>query len=207
MVETVGSTFGDYMAQTTTSNPITWAEAFPIVNGLTTKQIASWDPTSMDLQLNTSTFPVSTQLCAGSSNPANCVGWEQFLYIPGGLLIEFWLLNYNNSCDAIGWQTYLPGGGTIDCYKNSDSAPTPFEPPTNLQNLTVMGQSGSTNDTAFFSSGNDSLYAEATTSLLGLNNGGWTSAEFNIFGFESGSQAVFNNGVVMVVQTLTNMKF
>jgi len=204
LIETVGGN-SDYMAQTTsTSNPITWAEgSFPIVNGLTTETDSILGPNKYGLQLNTNQFP-GPQLCQGASVPANCLGWQQFIYIPGGLQMEYWLLNYNNSCDAIGWQTYLPGGGTIDCYKNSDSAPTPFEPPTNLQNLTVMAQSGAS-DTAFFSSGNDSLYAQSATSVLGLNSGGWTAAEFNIFGYENSSQAVFNDGVVMVVQTLTNM--
>src|SRR5260370_23702765 len=57
------------------------------------------------LQLNTNTF--STVTCAGAANPGTCQGWEQFIYSSvtlGEILIQYWLLGYNNPCPA-GWNS------------------------------------------------------------------------------------------------------
>ena len=43
----------------------------------------------------------------------------------------------------------------------------------------------------------------STPTVLNLNNS-WTTAEFNVFGYNLGSNAQFNDNVVMVVQTSTN---
>ncbi len=202
--EVVGGHLGvgvDFEAKTGT--PISWAEgSFPIITGLTTETDSFQGTNKYTLQLNTNRLS-GTALCSGASVPANCRGWQQFAYRPGGLFMEYWLIAYNNTCPS-NWNFTTDFAGNGDCYINTTIAPVPSEPITNLTNMTLVGQSGSS-DTVLFSNGNDTLWALRAASVLGLNNGGWTNAEFNVFGYGNGSRANFPDpNVVMVVQTLTN---
>src|ERR1051326_1570175 len=100
------------------------------------------------LQINTNTF--STTTCSGAANPATCQGWEQFIYSSktlGKILIQYWLLNYNNPCPA-GW---TPSGG--DCFRNNAGA---LAVPVQAINATSLGQmtlNGDTTDQVTLTSG------------------------------------------------------
>jgi hypothetical protein len=170
--------------------------SFPVVTGVTSETGAA-GPNDYSLQLNSNFFANATP-CTGAASPASCQGWEQFLYVPGQIFIQYWLLQYDNPCPSQ-WGS----DGLGDCYINSTkSTPVPAEPVTDLGNLTLIGQAGST-DTVSMSIGNDTLYAMSQASVLGLSKG-WSSAEFNIVGDGNGSQAAFNSGASIVVQTLTD---
>ena len=53
------------------------------------------------LQINTELFNNKT-LCAGTGDPAECRGWEQFAYFNdgtgGSAYIEYWIIKYNAPC-------------------------------------------------------------------------------------------------------------
>jgi hypothetical protein len=193
-VETVGGTStGDFSADV--SGTISWAQgSFPIVSGLT-------NAGNYSLQLNTNTFDASGALCKGASN---CSYWEQFVYdSPSSTLyIEYWIINAT-TCPSSAWQYVAPtnttGGG---CVLNSPATGVPGQPITNLFNLAVTGQAGSS-DAVTMWAGNGRLYSVSQSSVLGLNQG-WKTAEFNVFGDGNGDQVNFNAGTWIVVQTLTN---
>jgi hypothetical protein len=125
------------------------------------------------------------------------MGWQQFVYAPGALFIQYWLLNYATTCPA-GWNTF----GT-DCWRNSDAAASvPTQSITNLANLVMTG-SASGKDVATMVTGDGTLYAFSQSSVLDLTHN-WTAAEFNVFGDGNGSAIVFNNGATVTVQVLTD---
>jgi hypothetical protein len=190
VAQTVGN--GIDISSEVTGN-ISWAEgSFPSVVGVTSEND---DGVANDysLQLNSNMF-ANASLCQGQ--PAGCLGWEQFLYVPGNIFIQYWLINYTGTCPA-GWNAFEG-----DCYKNSTSVAAPSAPITDLANLALIGNAGAL-DTVSMTFGNDTLYAVSQASVLGLNKG-WTTAEFNVVGDGGGSEATFNSGATIVVQTLTD---
>ena len=81
---------------------------FESVTGVTseTGPINSTGPSvanAYTLQLNTNFF--ASTACAGSPNPA-CLGWQQFVFANDGssgfAFIQYWLIDYNNTCPT-GW--------------------------------------------------------------------------------------------------------
>jgi hypothetical protein len=178
------------------SGTISWAEgSFPTVSNVTSEN-DNGNSNDYSLQLN-SNFFTSASLCTGASNPSNCQGWQQFIYAPGVAFMQYWLLNYGNRCPS-GWNTF-----GSDCWKNSSSAVSvPTQPITNLANLTLTGTAGSS-DSVSMSTGNGNLYTASQSTVVNLNTG-WTTAEFNIVGDGNGTEAIFNSGATIVVQTLTD---
>ncbi len=193
-----------------TASPISWAEgSFPLITGLTTETDSVEGTNEYSLQLNSNKFV--HPICQGAppSLRSSCRGWQQFAYVPGSLFMQYWLVSYNlescsgSSCCPSGWTQYDDTFRQVtDCYKSAAGVFPPAEPITNLSNMRVIGTAGS-NDTAIFSSGNDTLYALSAPTVLNLNSN-WTAAEFNIFGYNLASNAQFNDNVAMVVQILTN---
>ena len=192
--ETVGGG-ADYVASV--SGTISWSEgSFPIVSGVTSITDGSGDLDNFSVQLN-SNFFWGPAACSGAANPSNCAGWEQYVYVWGYVFIQYWLVNYQNTCPA-GWMAH---GG--DCYRNSDNgALAPAATAATLHDVVVTGTAGSS-DTMTVSVGDGNLYTFSEPSHLGLNQV-WTSSELNVFGFGSGAQAVFNSGSTVLVQNLTN---
>ena len=178
------------------TTPISTAEgSFPSVTGVTNEVDATAN--NYAIQLNTNTFG-GAALCSGAANPAACRGWQQFIYQPGYAYIQYWLLNYGSGCPS-GWTPY---GG--DCYTNSDGgASVPAEPITDLPNITMTATAGSV-DGLTMTTGDGTIYKYSTkTSVLNLDSGGWTAAEFNVFGSSSLQEALFNPGASLTVRLLT----
>ena len=175
------------------SGTISWAEGtFPRVSGVT-----SADSSNYSLQLNSSTF--NTSVCNGAASPSSCGGWEQFVYASGVAFIQYWLINYGNTCPS-GWNTYYS-----DCWRNSDSGVSVGTlAATSLPDIALIATASSSSDSVAMSIG-DTLYTyNQSGSILHLNSG-WNTAEFNIFGNGGGSQYNFSgSSVAVVVQTLTN---
>jgi|CZKU01.1.fsa_nt_gi hypothetical protein len=192
--ETVGNNSGD--STSIASGTISWSEgSFPSVIGVNSEK-ANGVANTYSLQLNTNKF--NTSACNGHSG---CQGWEQFVFEgTGGGFIQYWLIGYGGTCPS-GWTNN--GAPAGDCYRNSGtSAPVPAQAITNLANLSVLGSAGSS-DMLTIAVGNV-VYMISQASVLGLNAGGWTTSEFNVFGDSGGDQAVFQDpGTTIVVQTLT----
>jgi hypothetical protein len=178
------------------SGKISWAEgSFPSVTGVTSESDGSAN--NYSLQLNSNPFS-GAPLCAGARTPSACQGWEQFLSTPGVAFIQYWLLNYVNTCPS-GWNAFQG-----NCFKNSNSGVSvAAQPITTLGNQALTGAAGSS-DTVTMWIGDGNLYAYSQASVLNLSGGGWTSAEFNVFGNANSTQAVFNSGASIVVQTVTD---
>jgi VWD domain-containing protein len=152
------------------------------------------------LQINTNTF--STTTCSGAANPATCKGWEQFIYSSktlGEILIQYWLLGYNNPCPA-GWGS--DGGG--DCFRNNAGAATVPVQVINAASLGQMTLYGDTTDQVTLTSGGTVWSAPGDNYFPDLANG-WRITEFNIFGDASATpSADFNPGSSMDVRTRVN---
>jgi hypothetical protein len=193
--QTVGSGI-DFSGQVTTNT--SQAEgSFDSVSGVTS-EMGNGIADSYSLQLNTNFF--TTTACSGGTN--NCQGWEQFVFSSSGyLLIEYWLLHYENPCPA-GWNTY-----GVSCWRNGGSALV-----TPAQTIGVLGQmkldgavagvNGPT-DSITLSIGNTVYSAPGDNYFPDLTNG-WRLSEFNVFGDCCNSEATFNPGSTIVVRTAVN---
>jgi hypothetical protein len=190
------------------SSPIDWAEgSFPIVNNV--MSVASvfpngnQTPGDFELQLNTNIIPGATiPACHGAVNPANCQGWEQFLYseTSGQILIETWLFNYGPNCPNP-WEQWDPN----TCMQNSQNFTVPTRPGVSSLGSLIMTATAGTSDVVQLYTGDGNIYVQAQASQVNLGgNGNWTQAEFNVFGDGSSSLAQFNNGATTAVQLLTN---
>jgi hypothetical protein len=153
-------------------------------------------PDTYSLQLNSSFFV--SPACSGASSPANCKGWQQFVYSSalGSAFIEYWLIDYAKPCPA-GWTT-----AGVSCWKNSSNAIAVGSwPIAELQQLSLTGSAtASGTDTIMMSFPGNTLSAMDQDDVLGLANG-WNKAEFGIFGDGGGSDATFNAGATMAVRT------
>jgi uncharacterized repeat protein (TIGR01451 family) len=168
--------------------------SFPSVVGVTSETGAG-GANDYSLQLNTN-FNSSTSACSGGA--AGCTVWQQFLYVPGTVFIQYWLIGYASggiSC---------PGGYTTSgnsCYKNSSGTSAPSVPATGLGNVTLTGTAASGgNDTVTFTNGATAYSVTASDSVLGIATV-WTQSEFNVVGNGNGSQANFNAGTVITVRS------
>jgi hypothetical protein len=172
------------------------------------------------LQVNTNPFP--SMACKGSPNPG-CQGWEQFLFANHGssawTYVQYWLLHYDAPCPSgASWQQFsFTGSPDSSCYKNNTTCPTspacavsvPFQPVSNLGQLSLSGTVGTTGDsvtmiavdpdtglpTAYGTAGDNAVDAAA----------GWNIAEFNVFGDggnqDGGGQASFDGNPAIHVRT------
>jgi hypothetical protein len=168
--------------------------SFPSVRGVTS-EIGAGGANDYSLQLNTNFFS-TTSACTGGA--AGCRVWQQFLYVPGTVFIQYWLINYRASgaaCPA-GYNT----SGT-SCFKNSAGTPAPVVPATGLQNVTLTGTAASGgNDTAVFTNSGTAYSVTALDSVLKIATV-WNQSEFNVVGDGNGSQANFNAGTVITVNS------
>jgi len=157
------------------------------------------------LQLNSQVYG-----CTYASHSAEC--WQQFIFDnvngsgnDGELFIQYQLVdNYGGTygCPS-GWYSYSAGSDT-DCYTNSDYNYVPFQNPTSeLDSLSLSGQanyeSSGEDDAAICNATNCYAVSESdTNNNLDLYQY-WNTAEFNIFGFDNYSEAVFNPTASMAV--------
>jgi hypothetical protein len=150
-------------------------------------------PNIFSLQLNSNFFSTST--CSGAANPANCLGWEQFVYssTDAQAFIQYWLISYDATCPT----NWMPSGN--DCYRNSSGVSTSTVTIANLINLSVVAEATASTDMMIFSNGTTLYALQASDSVVNLAQG-WQQSEFNIFGDGNGTEANFNNGSALVVR-------
>jgi hypothetical protein len=152
---------------------------------------------SFSLQLNSSFFASPT--CSGALIPADCLGWQQFIYSTtyNEVFMQYWLINYDTTCPG-GWYTY---GG--DCYVNSAATALTGGPLTasNLASAALTGAAASGgNDTVSLVDGSLAAAASNADSVVDLS-AYWTTAEFAVVGDGGGSEAMFGSGSTLSVRT------
>jgi hypothetical protein len=166
-------------------------------------------PNVYSLQLNTNYNLPATASCSTAAIPADCSGWQQFVYDSylGEIQIEPALIGYNNPCVA----PFSVSDGFGDCYDETESAVTvPALTPQQLNSdaVTFTGEvglvSGILTDTVVMVvSGVGSYAATAPDSLLDLS-GNWKIAQFGLYGDRGGGEANFIAGSDMNVSTVTH---
>src|SRR5262249_4522351 len=141
------------------------------------------EPDTFSVQLNTNYIDHTiTTLCGTAAVPANCQGWEQFIFdsVANLVHIQYWLRNYGAACSGVaggGWMTRGPS-----CFKNIDGAPLSTQVSvTNLHDSILVGQFASGVDSVtFLVNGIGSSMAMGTNVVNAAT--GWTQTEFNVFG-------------------------
>ncbi|MEJ0047859.1 MAG: hypothetical protein WDN04_18360 [Rhodospirillales bacterium] len=187
---TVGD--GNDFAAVTTGLISSTTGTFPKIKGLTSENDGG-TANSYSLQINSQFFNSPT--CKGASNPANCLGWEQFVYSSDSraAFMQYWLIRYNNTCPS-GWFT-----NSNDCYKNSAAVNVPLQAISQLGNLKLVGAAGATTDKLTMTTDTKAYKTSGPDSVVGLA-AFWNGSEFNIIGDGDGSRATFNTGTSLTVK-------
>ncbi|MFT3790626.1 MAG: hypothetical protein QM741_06030 [Rudaea sp.] len=203
---TVGGSYGDYILQWDHEPTSVYANFS--ISGVTS--ITGPNANEFSAQVNTNPTLSSPQ-CAGASNPSACHGWEQAVFANNTpsygtvLLMQYWLLDYNNSCPS-GWSS----DGYGDCVKNSTNAVPVSTPLTGstintLSAIGITATPGSSYEYGWLSVGNNIntmvdyyVYGDDPFSLTS-NQTQWRSTEINIFGGPGGQTAYFNNNSMISI--------
>ncbi|WP_410579505.1 VWD domain-containing protein [Amycolatopsis sp. lyj-108] len=168
------------------------------VTSVTSSVAANTPPETKDaytLQLNTNEF--RTPLCAGKPQ---CWGWMQFVFANNGsggeLYIKYWLRSLGAPCPA-GWQS-KPADS---CYKKSAGTPTPNMPlvTSSMPRYKLTGSANGPQDAAVFTvDGGVVAVATARELVIGTQ---WQDVEFNVYGYDDESTAVFNGNAEFNTRT------
>ena len=190
---TVGN--GNDYAAVVTGTMTTANGSFPTISGLKS-ETGSGGANDYSLQLN-SNFMSGSPACAGSSNPSNCLAWEQFVYSSGEVagFMQYWLIFYDTTCPS-GWFTFTSGGHT-DCYKNSKAVTIPLQKIGQLGFLNLKGSAVKSGIDTFVLTTKARAYSTTGKDNVVYLAGGWNAAEFNTFGDGGGSEAKFNKGTTL----------
>jgi hypothetical protein len=193
--ETVGNGYDD-SADSINYNIADATGSFTSESGFSSESDSIKGTNWYSLQANSQTFSTTY---GGKST----TGWEQFAFINQGTsagyaFIQYWMLGYHSSygnCPA-GW---IQSSG--DCYENSNTVSTGYENPAYLNKYTLTGSVSSGSDTSKFCDSNKGkCYSVSGSDSLNLVNN-WWDTEFNVFGYGVGSQANFNTGITLGVET------
>jgi hypothetical protein len=144
-------------------------------------------PNTYSLQLNSEFF--TSPACSGSSDPAQCLGWQQFIYdsAADSVFMQYWLIDYGNNCPA----SWNPFEGS--CYVNSGA--TAFVGGTlTASELATTQLAGSAHlggtDSVELSNGSQAGIVKNADTVLTLA-GSWNTTEFGVFGDGGGTEAKF----------------
>ncbi len=153
---------------------------------------------TFSLQLNTQFFSGSPA-CSGSSNPAKCLAWQQFVYDTHSntVFMQYWLIGYSAKCPSH-WFTY-----ESDCYTNSPASSFAGGNLTAAE-LATAKLSGfanlSSTDEVELSNGSQASSVDNSDSVLDLAKS-WNTTEFDVFGDAGGGQAKFGKKTTFEAQT------
>lgn len=210
---TVGNS-DDVAAQVPSGHISTATGSFDSVTGVTSESgpignAGAAVANAYTLQLNTNFMSTG---CTGSPNPS-CQGWQQFVFENNGstgrAYIQYWLIKYNAACPAgQNWNQFsFTNSADIYCWKNNSAGAVsvPNQPVTNLGQLSLSGSVSASSDSVTMFAGNTAFTATGDNAVGAA--GGWTTAEFNVFGdggnSSGGGQASFNSGSAVTVRTRT----
>ncbi len=155
---------------------------------------------TFSLQLNTEFF--STSACSGASKPADCLGWQQFVYTtePNELFMQYWLVHYDTTCPSR-WFTHK-SGSIIDCYTNSPASKATHLTASDLAKVKLIGQAAAGgNDTVSLAIGSGQATAVSNNDRVLNLAQVWNTTEFGVFGDGNGGQANFGAKSTLEVQT------
>jgi len=117
----------------------------------------------------------------------------------GTILMQYWLHQFGRPCPDSTWEE----DGSADCVKNSNQVNIGPQPISSLSTMKMIGEATIGWDTLFFyygaPPGNHRIAVMANDSVLGLAQGGWQVAEYNVFGEANKLNAQFNPGSSIVV--------
>jgi hypothetical protein len=155
---------------------------------------------SFSLQLNSQFFSGSSA-CSRSSNPADCLAWQQFVYTfngggTGEVFMQYWLIDYNATCPS-GWFTY-----STDCYTNSNATVVNAVTAAQLASVKLTASAVSDgNDAVSLSVGSGkAVTVTGKDTKVGLASF-WNTAEWGVYGDGGGSAANFGSGNTLEAQT------
>lgn len=159
------------------------------------------------LQLN-SQFFADPSACSKAAVPADCYGWQQFVYAfhysgdTNEVFMQYWLLYYDTTCPN-DWDTYSTDG-YIFCYANSPATAFGSLPANALGDTTFVGQATSGgNDTVSLTSTSGASSVSNSDSKLDLSKY-WNTTEWGVFGDAGGGQANF--GKRATLEPITTLK-
>jgi hypothetical protein len=157
---------------------------------------------AFSLQLNTEFFSGSPA-CSGSSDPSNCLAWQQFVYAYDGctggascIFMQYWLIDYDATCPS-GWFTY-----SDDCYTNSNAAAVSTVTAGDLASVSFYGkaaQGGNDGVSLSIGSGTATLVT-GPDSMVDLAPY-WNTTEWGVFGDAGGGEAYFGTDNTLEAQT------
>jgi hypothetical protein len=157
---------------------------------------------AFSLQLNTEFFSGSPA-CSGSSDPSNCLAWQQFVYAYDGctggascIFMQYWLIDYDATCPS-GWFTY-----SEDCYTNSNAATVSTVTAGDLASVSFYGkaaQGGNDGVSLSIGSGTATLVT-GPDSMVDLAPY-WNTTEWGVFGDAGGGEAYFGTDNTLEAQT------
>lgn len=155
------------------------------------------------VQLNTNLY--NTSKC--STGLPGCLGFQQFIYENHGngggqILIQYWLRDYGTGGCPSGWG-HPPAPYNTACVK------TNWGPTVNSHTITILDKvklTGkiSTNvfgqpvDVTALITNDQNISVTVAEASTGLN-GQWTEADFNVYGHDGGTGAMFANGTSIEV--------
>jgi len=198
---------------------------FPGSASLGISETGAHGDNDFSLQLNANQF--TTAVCTPPGTTAksdDCIGWQQFIYsnYANGAYIQYWLIGYfdnratcsaasdvgEGGCCPAGWQTFkhtAAVNGADGCYRNS-AMTSPATPQITLTgeallNMNLLGRVAANSDSVVMSTfdiAQDMYAGSGLGDPLGLT-GGWTDAEFNVFGDGNSTEANFSSGTTFNV--------
>jgi hypothetical protein len=219
---TVGAGAGDEVATAPANGKISWAMgSFPFVSGVSSEGDSTYGTNGFSLQLNTNPWNYSPSngpsICASAANQNACQGWEQFEYqtFPewpldsiSQMQIQAWAINYGKSSCPSPWNSATVGGQK-NCWRNIVvNSVSPILGATNVAHLIVGGRVSAGFESVILGVfGPSGLSLHVATSADVMNTqANWTQAEFNVFGAQNSSDALYNGGSTMQVQLVTDLR-
>jgi hypothetical protein len=154
---------------------------------------------AFSLQLNSQFFSGSPA-CARSSDPSNCLAWQQFVYTYAGsrtsdLFMQYWLINYDATCPS-GWFTY-----SDDCYTNSNATTVSTLTASQLGSISFSGSAASGgNDAVSLTVSGHATSVSGKDSVVDLAPN-WNTTEWGVYGDGGGSAANFGSNTTLEAQT------
>ncbi len=151
------------------------------------------------LQLNSEFF--SSPACSQSSDPANCLGWQQFIYETSSnvVFMQYWLINYDATCPS-GWFSFKG-----DCYVNSPASTYSAGPLTaaGLASVKLAGTatSGGDDEVSLSAGSGTATMVSNSDDVVDLANS-WNTTEFDVFGDGGGGQANFGPDTKLDAETM-----
>lgn len=184
------------------------------IAGCTTKKTCVSSDKKNDFSLQINTNQAHSYACGASQK---CRGWEQFIFSnrqctsglfgsqiggsPACAFIEYWLFNYGPNCPPP-WQQH---GNNCTAWSQNSASVSAFL----IADLGFMKLRGeapgvqAADDQVIFTYA-DKVYSAPGDDLLPDVGQWWQSAEFNVVGDGSSSQAVFGPGTSLVVRTVVD---